>query len=125
MLLLVANQLLDSTEINSKDIRINKLVSQLKLLQSLFELKDNDTVEMSTIIKKLQNMSRNRSLFIIEAGKIVRLLLLSQAANAESDGIFSALKRVKTYHRSSMGNNRLQALILVHDHNNILDNINT
>ena len=125
MLLLVANQLLDSTEINSKDIGINKLVSQLKLLQSLFELKDNDTVEMSTIIKKLRNMSRNRSLFISEVGKIVRLLLLSQATNAESDGIFSALKRVKTYHRSSMGNNRLQALILVHDHNNILDNINT
>ena len=125
MLLLVANQLLDSTEINSKDIGINRLVSQLKLLQSLFELKDNDTVEMSTIIKKLRNMSRNRSLFISEVGKIVRLLLLSQATNAESDGIFSALKRVKTCHRSSMGNNRLQALILVHDHNNILDNINT
>ena len=70
MLLLVANQLLDSTEINSKDIGINKLVSQLKLLQSLFELKDNDTVEMSTIIKKLRNMSRNRSLFISEVGKI-------------------------------------------------------
>ena len=72
--------------INSKDIGISKLVSQLKLLQSLFELKDRGTVVMSTIIKKLQDMSRNRSLFISEAGKIVRLLLLSQATNAESDG---------------------------------------
>ena len=72
--------------INSKDIGISKLVSQLKLLQSLFELKDRGTVVMSTITKKLQDMSRNRSLFISEAGKIVRLLLLSQATNAESDG---------------------------------------
>ena len=28
--------------------------------------------------------------------RFVRLLLLSQATNAESDGIFSALKRIKT-----------------------------
>ena len=69
-------------------------------------------------------MSRNRILFIIEVGKIVRLLLLSQATDIESDGIFSALKRVNTYVRSTMGNNRLYALMLVHVHNNILDNIN-
>ena len=65
-------------------------------------------------------MSRNRSSFTSEARKIVRLLLLSQATNAKSDGIFSALKRVKKYLRSTMGNN----LMLVHVHNNILDNIN-
>ena len=71
----------------------------LKLLPSLFELKDNDTVVMSTIIKKLQDMSQNRSLFISEVGKTVRFLLLSQTTNAESDE-------------------------LAHIHNNILDNIN-
>ena len=31
----------------------------------------------------------------IEAGNIVRLLLLSQATNIASDDVFSALKRVK------------------------------
>ena len=93
-------------------------------MPSLFELKRNGTVAMSTIIKKLQDMPRNRDLFISEVGKIVRLLLLSQATNAESDGIFSALKRVKTYIKWTMGNNRLHALMLEHVHNNILDNIN-
>ena len=73
---------------------------------------------MSTIIKKLQDMSRNRSLFISDVGKVVRLLLFSQARNAESGGVFSALKRVKTYLRSTTGNNRL------HVDNNILHNIN-
>ena len=73
-------------KINSKDIGISKLVSQLKLLPSLFELKDNDTVVMSTIIKKLQDVSRNRSLFISEVGKIVRLLLFSQPINTKRDG---------------------------------------
>ena len=35
-----------------------------------------------------------------------------------------ALKRVKAYLRSTMGNNQLHALMLVHVHNNILDNFN-
>ena len=36
----------------------------------------------------------------------------------------SALKRVKTYLWSTMRNKRLHALMLVHVHNNVLDNIN-
>ena len=60
----------------------------------------------------------------VEAGDIVALLLLSQASNIESDGIFSSLKRLKTYLRSTMGNNRLHALMLEHVHKNILANIN-
>ena len=36
----------------------------------------------------------------------------------------SALKRIKTYLSSTMGNNPLHVLILVHVHKNILDNIN-
>ena len=79
---------------------------------------------MSTFIKKLQDMSRNGSLFISDVGKVVRLLLFSQATNPESGGVFSALKLVKTYLRSATGNNRLHALMLVNVHNNILDNIN-
>ena len=49
-LLLVANQLQDSTllfEISSEDIGISKLVSQLKLLPILFEL---DTIDMTQLI---------------------------------------------------------------------------
>ena len=69
-------------------------------------------------------MSRNRSLFIYEVGKIVRLLSLSQVTIPKIDGFLSALKHIKTYLRSTMGNNRLPALMLVHVHNNILDNIN-
>ena len=58
-LFLVADQLGDSTflfEVNSEGIGVSKLVSQLKLLPSLFEVKDQDTIAMSTIIKKLQDI---------------------------------------------------------------------
>ena len=111
-------------EINSEGIGISTLVSQLKLLPSLFELTYIDTIDMSTIIKKLQDLSRNRRFLISEVKKIVRLLLLSQATNAESEGIFSTLKRVKTYLRSTMGSKQLHELMLMHVSKNILDNIN-
>ena len=57
---LVANQLQDSIflfEINSEDIGISNLLSQLNLLPSLFELKDNEAI-------------------------VIRLLFLSQSTNA-------------------------------------------
>ena len=57
-ILLLPNQLQDSTflfEINSGDIGISKLVSQLKLLSNLFELKENYSIVMSTIIKKIRH----------------------------------------------------------------------
>ena len=43
-------------DINNEDIVISKLVSQLKLLPSLIELKDNNTIILSTINKKLPEM---------------------------------------------------------------------
>ena len=51
------------------------------------------------------------------------LLLHSQVTNIENNGIFSALKGVKIYVRSTIRNNRLQALMLVHVHKNILDKV--
>ena len=61
---------------------------------------------------------------ISEVEKIASLLWLLPATNTESERIFSALKHVKTYLRSTMENNRLHALMLMHVHKNILDNIN-
>ena len=45
-------------EIDSENIGISKLVSQLKLLPSLFELIDNNTIDMSTIIKKFSVVTK-------------------------------------------------------------------
>ena len=43
-----------------------------------YTFKDNDAVVMSTIINKLQHISRNRRFLICEGAKLIRLLLLSQ-----------------------------------------------
>ena len=57
-LLLMAKQFKIVTllfESNREDSGISQLISQLKILPSLFELKDNDTIVMSTI-NKLQHI---------------------------------------------------------------------
>ena len=52
--------------------------------QVLFELNDNNTLLRAPLLKNCKICHE------IEVGNIVRLLLLSQARNMESDGIFSA-----------------------------------
>ena len=59
----------------------DKSVSQSKLFPSLF---DNAIIDVSNIIKKLHDMSRNRRFWMREREKIVRLLLLSPVTNTES-----------------------------------------
>ena len=68
-------------------------------------------------------MPQNKRFLISEGEKIARLLLLSLDTNVESEGIFSALKHVKTWFRSAIGHNRLHPLMSMHIHKNILDNI--
>ena len=83
--------------------------------------KDNDAIIISTIINKLQHISRNIRFLMSEVGKIMTFTFTSYKS---SKGTFSVLKCIKTYIGSNMGNNQLHALILVHIRKNILNNIN-
>ena len=94
-------------------VRTLASVKFILLLLSLLELKDNGTTDMSTIIKKLQDISGNRRFFIIEEEKTLRLLLFAPCHKCR-----------KTYLRSTMVNNLLHALMLMHVHKSILNNIN-
>ena len=55
---------------------------------------------------------------------ILKLILIMPAINATSERSFSALRRVKTYLRSTMGQDRLNDLMLLHVHKDITDNLN-
>ena len=73
-------------DINSKGIVFSKLISQLKLLPSLSEFQDNDTIVISTIRKDC------------------KAFYLHKQTDAKNDGIFSALKHVKAYLGWTKGN---------------------
>ena len=52
-----------------------------------------------------------------------RLLIVSPASSAEPERSFSALRRLKTWMRSTMSQTRLNAVALCHVHQDILDAI--
>lgn len=56
--------------------------------------------------------------------KLVCLILVMPATNATSERSFSALKRVKTYLRTSMKQQRLNDLMLLHVHQEFTDKLN-
>ena len=55
---------------------------------------------------------------------LVRLLLVMPATNAISERSFSAMRRIKTYLRSTMSQERLNATMVLHVHKESTDALN-
>jgi len=58
-----------------------------------------------------------------EVVKLVRLLLVMPATNAISERSFSAMRRIKTYLRSTMSQGRLNATMVLHIHKDLTDQL--
>ena len=104
------------------DIDIPMFEVQLKLLPNLLNIDDNLNIPL--ILGKIRLLSIAQRRIICEVVKPLKLILLAPATNAESERIFSALKRVKTYLRSTMGEKRLSGLMALHVHKEETDLIN-
>ena len=102
------------------DIDIPMLEVQLKLLPNLLNIDDN--LNIPFILGKIRLLSIAQRRIICEVVKPLKLL--APATNEESEMIFSALKRVKTYLRSTMGEKRLGGLMVLHVHKEETDLIN-
>ena len=79
---------------------------------SIFDVKDYFT---SLIMAQRSLLS--------EVCKVVKLVLVMPATNATSERSFSALRRVKNYLRSTMTQQRLNNLLVLHVHKDITDNL--
>ena len=104
------------------DIDIPMLEVQLKLLPNLLNIDDN--LNIPFILGKIRLLSIAQRRIICEVVKLLKLILLAPATNAESERIFSALKMVKTYLRSTMGEKILGGLMVLHVHKEETDLIN-
>ena len=61
-------------------------------------------------------------MFYSEVSKLLKLILFLPATNCENERAFSALKRLKTYLRSTMGQERLNHLMM-HVHKSRTDKL--
>ena len=55
---------------------------------------------------------------------LLKLLLVKPATNATSERSFSALRRIKTYLRTTMTQVRLNSLMVLHIHSDKTDSLN-
>ena len=63
-----------------------------------------------------QNEKPNYSDLLSEIATVLKLILLLPATNAQSERVFSSLRRVKTYLRNSMSQGKLNHVMLMNVH---------
>ena len=104
------------SQIYSDDIDCYLLSVQLKLLAVATE--DAGYKEGQVDLMKVMHILRNfvSKEAISQVLILAKLLLVVPATNATSERTFSTLRRIKTYLRSTMSNNRLNHNMVIHIH---------
>lgn len=93
------------------EIKFNFLITQLSMMKSMC-LGMTNISDLITWSKAPENSSGRR--LLSEVAVLLRLLMVVPATNAISERSFSTLRRVKTYLRSTMTEERLNHLMTLH-----------
>ena len=110
----------------SDDVDVVTLRGQLKLLPGIAERKQLKGLKMNIleVIRFAQSLNPGERIFLSEVITVVKMMLLAPATNAISECSFSALKRLKTYMRATMGDERLNSIMILHIHREKTDKLN-
>ena len=123
MLLKAASEFEHACSFYKDDFDTNELHAQLKIFNNECQRQQKDTeIEFTTgldIKSFFSTLMDSQKSLLSEVCKVVTLILIMPASNATSERFFSALRRVKSYLRSTMGQQRLNNLIVLHVHTKI------
>ena len=73
------------------------------------------------ILKEAKKLSKGQKLLIAEVIKLLKLIIVMPATNAESERCCSAMRRLYTYLRTNMTRNRLNHTMVLHVHKDKTD----
>ena len=79
---------------------------------------------LSDVLLYMREMTNRGRLLLSEVVKVLKLVLVMPATNSTSEGSFSTLRRIKTYIRSTMRQDRLNDLMILHVHKDKTDEMN-
>ena len=108
------------TEFYKDDLNKEKLATQLQLLPCLFD----EAVNISVLKTKFMQLTTAQKVLFDEVALLWKLLLCIPATNATSERSFSTMRRVKSYLRGSMGQERLNHLMILNVHKHQTDDLN-
>lgn len=98
------------------------LLTQLKLFHDNYSIEPSMSVH--DVLQIVTGMSPAEKTLFSEVVKLVRLLLVMPATNAVSERSFSSMRRMKSYLRSTMSQERLNAIMVLHIHKDCTDDLN-
>ena len=110
------------TDFYGDDLDTSSLSVQLTNFASHF-IGSTDTVTLQDCLEYLRSLSEGGCSFYSEVCQVVKLLLVMPATNAYSERSFSVMRRLKTYLRSTVGQTRLNHIMLLHIHKAQLDGL--
>lgn len=119
--IVLKDQKLSFSKLYKDDINMSSLKTQLELLPSAFS--DVLPLNIHNILKKVRSMTSSKKKLISEVIVLLKLILVAPATNAESERIFSTMKRIKTYLRATMSHNRFNQLMILSVHKELLDDL--
>ena len=104
------------------DLNLEQLRMQLNVMASNIPKESADN--LNSILQYLRELSGVQKCLLCEVCTLVQLILVMPATNAISERSFSSLRRVKTYLRSTMTQERLNSVMTLHIHKDLTDKLN-
>ena len=111
------------TSLYHDDLDAQELQLHLEILQAYFGLVDKTSVTVCDIRDYILSLSPYERDLMSEVVTVLKLTMVLPSTNAVSERSFSALKRLKTYLRSTMKQDRLNHLLLLRVHKDRTDSL--
>jgi hypothetical protein len=112
------------TQFYGSDFNPSSLQCHLDTFSSNFPTKMlPKNLALCDIVSYLGSLSHGQQMIIGEVMSLTKLILVMPATNATSERSFSSLRRIKTYLRSTMTQQRLNHLMLLHVHKEKTDSL--
>ncbi len=105
------------------ELDASQLKLQLSNLATYFQ-KSDITVSLKECLTYLRNLSPAAKSFYSEVCAVARLILVMPATNTVSERSFSVMRRIKSYLRSTMGQARLNHVMVLNIYKEQLDELN-
>ena len=103
------------------EINCVSLQMELEMFHRHAENAQKDIVYFTDIVQHLKSMTEEVRNLFPAINALAHLLQLSPPSSAEPERTFSSLRRLKTWLRNTVSQNRLNAIAICHVHQDILD----
>jgi len=118
------DELQNFTQFYGSDFDPSVLETQLNTLPFCFSPNVGNMETFRDVLKQVKAFSKGHKLVVSEVVKLLKLIMVMPATNAVSERSFSAMRRLYTYTRTNMSQNRLNNMMVLHIHKEKTDALN-